>query len=35
MTNGEFLQALRAFSNERYQYGLLILRIIGDLACAM
>ncbi|CAD8137250.1 unnamed protein product [Paramecium octaurelia] len=35
MTNGEFLEQLKSFSNERYQYGLLILRIIGDLACAM
>ncbi|CAD8144470.1 unnamed protein product [Paramecium pentaurelia] len=35
MTNGDFLEQLKSFSNERYQYGLLILRIIGDLACAM
>ncbi|CAK58457.1 unnamed protein product (macronuclear) [Paramecium tetraurelia] len=35
MTNGDFLEQLKSFSKERYQYGLLILRIIGDLACAM
>ncbi|CAD8056536.1 unnamed protein product [Paramecium sonneborni] len=35
MTNGEFLAQLKQFSKERYQYVLLILRIIGDMACAM
>lgn len=35
MTNQEFISQIRALTKERYQFGFLILRIIGDLACAM
>jgi len=35
MTTTEFMENISLLSRERYQYGMVIARFVGDLACAL